>query len=436
MVKLFLKMYGFLIVTLGISFYIQTEVIHYYSTSQTGSVVEGRFSPTFFLVEETLRALPQEVWPARFADLRKGFLNPVYLESLGEVRKRLSMNDERFARLESEKIVLIWREEGGFFLAKRLQGSNLGLIMEFPGPRSMDTTVFTINWVIEFIFVAALLIFWVRPFWRDLMKLHHAAEKAGDGHFNIQVEMKKGSPLFQFAQTFNDMTQRIGDLLKAHKSLTNSVSHELRTPLARLRFSQHLGQEEHTIEGKDRYLSLMERDINELDELSTELLTYAKLERGTPEIAHLKIPARTWFKDIVSHAEEAVLSENKNIQVTTDIGIEELTCEPRYMGRAVSNLLRNALRYARSQVGIVVQKETGYFVVHVDDDGPGIPLAERERLFEPFARMDHSRDRSTGGFGMGLAIVKQIAAWHGGTAVISDSALGGARLTLKWPLTT
>jgi len=264
--------------------------------------------------------------------------------------------------------------------------------------------------------------------------LRLAAEKAGEGHFEVNVDMRIGSPLFQFAQVFNDMTQRIGALLKAHKNLTNSVSHELRSPLARLRFSQHLASEESTAEGKDRYLALMEHDITELDELSTELLTYAKLERGTPDITLLKIPAEPWLNDIVTNVEQAALSENKSIQVAADIRIDELICEPRYMGRAISNLLRNALRFAKRQVCVAVKQEAGRFVIHVDDDGPGVPHAERERLFEPFARMDSSRDRTTGGFGMGLAIVRQIAIWHGGTAAISDSPLGGARITLEWPV--
>ena len=70
--------------------------------------------------------------------------------------------------------------------------------------------------------------------------------------------------------------------------------------------------------------------------------------------------------------------------------------------------------------------------MHVDDDGPGIPAAEREHLFEPFTRVDKSRDRQSGGFGMGLAIVKQIARWHGGSVAIAESSLGGARVTLSW----
>jgi signal transduction histidine kinase len=71
-------------------------------------------------------------------------------------------------------------------------------------------------------------------------------------------------------------------------------------------------------------------------------------------------------------------------------------------------------------------------VIHVDDDGAGIPPGERDRVFEPFARLDASRTRASGGFGLGLAIVKQVARWHGGEAFVTDSPLGGARVTIAW----
>ena len=81
---------------------------------------------------------------------------------------------------------------------------------------------------------------------------------------------------------------------------------------------------------------------------------------------------------------------------------------------------------------VSVSERDGKRELRVEDDGPGIPATERERLFEPFARLDESRDRDSGGFGIGLAIVKQIARWHGGTVEIGDSPLGGARISMSW----
>jgi signal transduction histidine kinase len=96
------------------------------------------------------------------------------------------------------------------------------------------------------------------------------------------------------------------------------------------------------------------------------------------------------------------------------------------------NLLRNARTHARSTVAVNLRQESGRTVLEVDDDGRGIPATERERLFEPFTRLDDSRDRDSGGFGLGLAIVRQVARWHGGEATIGDSPLGGARVSIVW----
>lgn len=434
MIRLFIKMYGLLIATLIVSFFIQVEVIDYFRTLSGPVSVRERYRGTFHLIEEALKATPAAGWNARFDELKQGFGNPAWLESLGEVRKRMNLDDDAFEALAAEKITAHDRAEGGFQLAKRIPGSNLAVLLEFPGPKDMSNQIYAINWSIEMLMMALLLWFWVRPFWRDLMGLRVAAEKAGGGNLDVKVDVRKGSPLAEFARVFNDMTVRISALMKSQKNLTNSVSHELRTPLARLRFSQHLACEESSPEGKDRYLALMERDIDELDELSTELLTYAKLESGTPDFVLVKVPAAPWIEDLVDGAQRLAQAGDKDIAIGADVQSDEVLCEPRYMGRAVSNLLSNAVRFAEARIHLTLLREGALNIIHVDDDGPGIVPAERERLFKPFTRLDKSRDRSTGGFGMGLAIVRQIAIWHGGQTVVGDAPLGGARITISWPV--
>ncbi len=432
MIRLFIKMYGLLIATLVVSFFIQTEVIDYFRSMSTPVNVRERFSGTFFLIEQELGRTPQEKWQEKLAEIKPGFATPLSLESVATVRERLALNDESLAVLSAGKMLTQSRPQGGFALSKRVSGSDQAILLEFPGPRDMRREIYTINWTIEFIMVALLLWFWVRPFWRDLMALRGAAEKVGGGDLDVKVDMPKSSPLYDFAHRFNEMTARISALLKSQKELTNSVSHELRTPLARLRFSQHLATDEPTAEGKDRYLALMDQDINELDELSSELLTYAKLKSGTPDIVLVKVPAAPWLEDIVDAARRLAAAEGKSTRIFAVLQVSELVCEPRYMARAVSNLLRNALRFAESTIQVEVTQCDDHFRVTVDDDGPGILVAERERMFEAFTRLDKSRDRATGGFGMGLAIVRQIAVWHGGTAHIEESPRGGARIVLSW----
>ena len=104
------------------------------------------------------------------------------------------------------------------------------------------------------------------------------------------------------------------------------------------------------------------------------------------------------------------------------------------MPYAVTNLLRNALKYTTSQIVVSAEVVDDYIRIHVDDDGIGIPPEERQRVFFAFTRLDRSRDRATGGYGLGLAIVRLVLEQHGGTASAEESPLGGARFTISWPL--
>ena len=228
------------------------------------------------------------------------------------------------------------------------------------------------------------------------------------------------------------MAGRLPALLQSRRPLTSAISHELRTPLARLRFSHSLAREESVPAERQRYFALMEKDIAELDELTTELLDYARLERGLPEIRLQTVPAGPWLEDVLEDARHSTQVDGRPAGIHADIGVGALRCGPRYMTPAVVNLLRNALSHAHSRIEVSVGQEGARTVVRVDDDGAGIPAADRERVFEPFARLDASRARGSGGFGLGLAIVRQVARWHGGDAFASESPLGGARVTIAW----
>lgn len=149
----------------------------------------------------------------------------------------------------------------------------------------------SLNWAVAFTVVAVLLLFWVRPFCRELLSLRRTAEQVGAGHFETRADVARGSPLRQLADAFSAMTAQVASLLQSHRTLTSAVSHELRTPIARLRFSHSLAREEPSAEGKDRFLARMEGDIAEIDALTTELLDYARLERGTPAMSLQQVPA-------------------------------------------------------------------------------------------------------------------------------------------------
>lgn len=433
MIHLFLKLYGVLLATLVVSFLLQIQLMDFIWKETSIKVdFRVRFVPTFHLIDEALAGLPRDQWPLRFRELAAGLGVPARLTTGETFAERERFRPEQVEAFGNGAIVSLDRDGGGFTLARRLRAGDAVVAIDYPGTNTARVRMITYlaNWAIEFALVAALVFFWVRPFWRDLLEMRRAADAVGAGQFEARAMVGRHSALRELAEAFNLMTQRVASLMQSHRTLTSAVSHELRTPLTRLRFSHSLAREEPGAEGKDRFLARMERDIGEIDELTSELLDYAKLERGSPVTSLQSVPAEPWLEDVLADARGDTAAPE--VEIRSEVALEAVRCEPRYMARAVVNLLRNARMHARSTVSVTLLREDGRTVIHVDDDGSGIQASDRERLFEPFVRLDESRARDSGGFGLGLAIVRQVARWHGGEASISHSPLGGARVSIAW----
>src|SRR5688572_5702803 len=228
------------------------------------------------------------------------------------------------------------------------------------------------------------------------------------------------------------MAGRVQALLRSHRDLEQGVAHELRTPLAQLKFDLELARTStRPGELEERFVA-MERDVVDLEELVNELLVLANL-REAPPYKPRDVPTHELLEEVLRRAHDEMRATGREIVIEPPRNLpERLSCDAKYLSRALVNVLRNAVRYARSKVALTVEQAGSRTVISVDDDGPGVPPAERERLFEPFTRLEGSRGRETGGVGLGLAIVKSVAEWHGGEARISDSPLGGARVSISW----
>ena len=281
------------------------------------------------------------------------------------------------------------------------------------------------------VLIAMLLLFWLRPFWRDLKQLKSDATQLGDGNLAIRTVVPKNSTLHLLAMTFNRMAESIQQLVEGQKELTHAVSHEFKTPVARLRFAMEMLRDHPQEADRERYLSGMESDIDELECLIGELLTHARYDR--PDLALHPEPL-----DLVQWLEQRAADHrrgNHDIALVVENGgiHAPVMFDPTAMEKLFNNLLANAQRYARSLVRVTLAFDAGDVEVCVEDDGPGIPEEECEAVFNPFYRLDESRERSSGGSGLGLAIVRRIAERHHGTVSCSKSILGGARFCVRWP---
>jgi two-component system sensor histidine kinase RstB len=230
----------------------------------------------------------------------------------------------------------------------------------------------------------------------------------------------------------NSMAERIRQLLATHRELSCGISHELRTPIARMRFALEMLTETDESEERERLWAMMEADLDELDQLIDTSLTYARFEREAPEPHFSSVKFAEWLADEV----DSVRLLGRQLEVTVDTSqLPENLCvdlDRKAMPYALRNLLRNAFKYATKHISVSAELVGEDIRINVDDDGIGIPPAEREHIFSAFTRLDRSRDRSTGGYGLGLAIARRVLELHGGTATADASPLGGARFTLSW----
>ena len=284
-----------------------------------------------------------------------------------------------------------------------------------------------------FIFLG-LGVYWVvSTFETRLRKLEQATSRLSQGHLNARVGISGSDPVSRLGSAFNKMAEHIQRLLSIQREMIRAVSHELRTPVARIRFGVQIIDD---MAGDDDFvakqLSGMDSDIQELDELIDEILTYARLEEGGPLLDFQLNNMEELVQQIIY---EARPPEHVTVEYGGAIGGQlEAEVEFRYMHRALQNLVGNACRYANSKVSVSYSVGADTCRLDVADDGPGIPEEDWTRVFTPFARLDDSRTRSSGGYGLGLSIVHRIAFWHGGRAMVSrDEALGGAKFSLIWP---
>jgi two-component system sensor histidine kinase RstB len=277
----------------------------------------------------------------------------------------------------------------------------------------------------------------VRQLERRLRGLEAAATRIAKGSLETRVPARGADSVGRLASAFNGMAEHLQQLLAIQRELVRAVSHELRTPVARLRFGLEMIGSATTPQALEKYREGMDHDIEDLDRLVDEMLTYARLEQGSPALNFQRIDLDALVNQVIE--ELAPLRADVTVQrglclSAADCDDAWVEAEPRYLHRAIQNLVSNAMRHASSRVTVSYQVGQQRCRVDIEDDGPGVPESAWEKIFTPFLRLDDSRTRASGGHGLGLSIVRRIIHWHDGRALISKSkSLGGACFSLSWP---
>ena len=277
--------------------------------------------------------------------------------------------------------------------------------------------------------IGAAVYLLLRPFERRILALADVARRFGEGRLDSRAPAGQSDAIGVLAGAFNGMAGRIEGFIERQKELLRAVSHEFRTPLARLFFLVDDAEGAGTPEEKNQLLERIEGSLQELNDLVEELLAFTRLEEDPGQPARESIDVAAVLADM-----RGVVADLRG-DLKFEIECEELevVAVPHLFRRAVLNLVTNAVRHARERIEIACSCERDRVHLHVDDDGPGIPEAARDQVFEPFSRLDESRTADSGGAGLGLAIVQRIMSLHGGRVSVDESRLGGARFTLSFP---
>ena len=277
--------------------------------------------------------------------------------------------------------------------------------------------------------IGAAVYLLLRPYERRIYALADVARDFGEGRLHSRAAPGRDDAIGALADAFNQMADRIERFIERQRELLRAVSHEFRTPLARLFFLVDDAEGAPTTQDKDRYLQRIEGSLQELNDLVEELLGFVRLEGDASPPEREPVDLAAVLKDM-----PAVVSDLRaEVELEIDCDSVPVLGVPHLLRRAVLNLVTNAVRHARERVRVSGGVDAAAVHLHVDDDGPGIPAGERERIFEPFRRLDESRSTDAGGAGLGLAIVQRIMSVHGGQVTVTDSPLGGARFTLVMP---
>ena len=268
------------------------------------------------------------------------------------------------------------------------------------------------------------------PMARSIRALEKTARTMQEGNLTARAKAEHGDPLASVGLSLNDLADRIDQLLSDERDLMRTVAHEVRAPIARMHFRVEMLQEAVSAQHR-RHATGLVGDLGQVDELFEELLTYVafdEFDQERPSLQTQTFAAGEAVQAVVDGISGA--TDGKTIQISGDPETP-VVANRKLFDRAVSNLINNAVAYSESSVNVVLRRHPRACVVDVQDDGAGIPEAERSRVVKPFVRLD-SGDKKPKGTGLGLAIVKRIMRLHKGGLHIVDAPRGGASVQLVW----
>ena len=299
------------------------------------------------------------------------------------------------------------------------------------GPIAEPTDSLILNLLPPLFYLSIFVVvgLWLRPLLKDINVISDGAQRFAADYREPLSTARQTTELTALAKNLDEMAARLSGVLRSQKELIAALSHEMRTPLARIRFALAVIGDR-SDEKLSEELAAMNDDVQEIDDLIASMLNYARLDHPDIKMHWQAVPARAWLEQVTNKSRTDAVQIEGHIEDAPD----KVWMDPRLMELALSNLLVNATKYTENNVRCSLAQKDKHYVLTVEDDGKGIPEDARDKIFKAFARIDDSRNRETGGYGLGLAVVARVAELHGGAASVDSSkSLGGACFSICWP---
>jgi two-component system, OmpR family, sensor kinase len=423
MARHFLQLFALIVLTLAAASWGQDWVLQSYGGQESSD--DHFFAIAAATLADDLRREAPADWPEHVARLARAGHVDMELFSTSEIA-----GGETLASLRHGRTAYMRASGGDSWALRQVDGEHV-LAVRAKEPRAQRSPL---EWTLTLLFYAAIALVvmtWLWPLTRDLRVLENAVRQFGDRNWSYSASIPERSQVRALAETFRRMAARIDGLITSHKEMSNAVSHEIKTPLARMRFELELAEHSEQLEEARRHCSNIREDIAAIDALVNATLEYAILERAG---FALNLGVHNFARLIPALAEQAKRTARSGVEIALNVtsDAERVVCDAHLLESVLKNLFYNAARYATREVRISFRVQDGLNQLLVEDDGPGIPQKDRERIFESFVQLDQPGGQK-GAFGLGLAIVRRAIEWHGGQVAVSESSLGGACFRVTWP---
>jgi two-component system, OmpR family, sensor histidine kinase RstB len=426
MTRLFIRFYIGVIIILFAGLCIVTFAFHNRFDTDFPRIKEKALGSSIELTKESLETSTADSFDSVLEQLRHDADYPIQVTSKDHIpaaiRQKLVTGDDVMVQVGNELAIAIP-------LQNRADAVWFGPIKLKYGSIETDMKI-AVGAVLLLAAIAIAIL--LRPLARQLSLLEQTAIAFAGGNLSARVDLQRADSAKTLARAFNDMAARTEVLVRTQRELLQAVSHELRTPLARISFAIDLIRTARDSGERETRLRSLDKSAQELDELVGELLQYVRLETSGVPAAYESVELLPLVEQLIE--KDSLVCEAIRFEIGPELqrGDVYVIADRNGLARVLGNLIGNAGRFARKQVVINATVSSHGTTIEVDDDGPGIPPSDRERVFEPFVRLEETGR----GAGLGLALVKRIVTNHGGSVTALDNPFKGCCIRTFWPATT